>query len=461
MSCDYGYASRPLNGESGDPGGSAETGMPSSRSVIDEGGLANPTFYRWGSSMQSILSVTAACAFALAACGSSLNGGSLGTGDAVANGGSTGTGGSPLDQCGSSSMDAGGSSAAGAAGGPWVDQTAGTNAADLAWMSVASDATGTHLVAVTTRSAFAPDGNIWTSADAGMTWTNRTAGTEASGQRWVSVASDSIGGHLVAVTGPADTSEGGDLWTSADAGMTWTKRVTVGAVEWPRGLASDATGTRLFVTAGGDVWASTDSGLTWTDQTAGTSVAGKIWGNLTSDATGDHLVVVNGDIWTSWDAGQTWINRTQGTPLSGLGWQEVASDSTGTRLVAVSQNSLPPDGVLCGSYGDIWVSEDSGATWINRTQGTAASGQYWQHVASDAGGANLVAASFGDLWRSADMGLTWTNETVGTPAEGWHWDALASDATGAHLVAVSDGFPVPADVNGAPAVGDIWTRQAP
>ena len=202
---------------------------------------------------------------------------------------------------------------AGAAGGRWVDQTAGTDIAGLEWMSVASDVTGSHLVAVTSRWS-ARDGNIWTSADAGMTWTNRTTGTEASGQRWVSVAYDSIGGHLVAVDTEPAPNNGSDLWTSADAGddldETHDGRIRRG----PRALASDATGTRLFVTAWGDVLTSADSGLTWTDQTAGTSVAGKIWGNLASDATGDHLAAANGDIWTSWDAGQTWINRTQGTP---------------------------------------------------------------------------------------------------------------------------------------------------
>jgi len=41
-------------------------------------------------------------------------------------------------------------------------------------MDVASDSTGIHLVAVTSLGGVNPDGNIWTSADAGATWTNRT-----------------------------------------------------------------------------------------------------------------------------------------------------------------------------------------------------------------------------------------------------------------------------------------------
>jgi type I restriction enzyme R subunit len=83
----------------------------------------------------------------------------------------------------------------------WVDRTWKTAGWGLPWTDVASDSTGTHLVAVTTSAGAFPDGNIWTSSDSGATWTNRTQGTQASGQRWSSVASDSTGAHLIAIEG--------------------------------------------------------------------------------------------------------------------------------------------------------------------------------------------------------------------------------------------------------------------
>jgi len=49
------------------------------------------------------------------------------------------------------------------------------------WVSVASDAAGTHLVAA---SAHGIGADIWTSLDSGTTWLNETAGTTASGQQW-------------------------------------------------------------------------------------------------------------------------------------------------------------------------------------------------------------------------------------------------------------------------------------
>ncbi len=350
-------------------------------------------------------------------------------------------------------------------GGTWIDRTAGTAAASLSWTDVASDATGTRLVAVNRTGGVEPDGDIWTSSDAGATWINRTRGTQASGQGWTSVASDSSGTYLVAVTyvvgaTQSETSQAG-IWTSSDAGATWSQRTTMidtsPYVVGPT-VASDSTGTHL-VLAAGDVWTSTDSGATWTDPTAGTSAAAKAWVDMASDSTGAHLVGVTAysDIWTSSDSGSSWTNQTTETAASGAAWQGVASDSTGTHLVAVSQ---PYGGSTATGLagGDVWVSADSGATWTNRTQGTGASGNVWEGVASDATGARLVAASAhgsaNDIWTSADSGMTWTNETTGTAASGQQWVAVVSDATGSHVVAISSDPP-----GGGPCCfGDIWTN---
>jgi hypothetical protein len=359
-----------------------------------------------------------------------------------------------------SSQTAGNSLAGADSGGTWIDRTAGTASANLPWADVASDSTGGHLVAVTGLGGVGPGGDIWTSADAGATWINRTKGTQASGQGWQSVASDSTGTHLVAVTRAAGTGAGGDVWNSEDAGATWHERTTVistaGFVLGPT-VTSDSTGTHLIVAAG-DIWTSSDSGATWTDETAGTSAAAQNWVDLASDSTGAHLVAATAysDIWTSTDSGATWTNQTRGTAASGQQWQAVASDSTGTHLVAVNQQSLTQDGILFG--GDIWISTDSGNTWANRTKGTAASGKEWVAAASDATGVHIVAASahgnVNDIWTTADSGMTWTDETAGSAASGQQWVAAASNATGIHLVTVSSDPP-----GGGPCCfGDIWTN---
>jgi hypothetical protein len=108
------------------------------------------------------------------------------------------------------------------AGLTWTEQTAPSDISSSdVWVSVASDATGKHLIAATYGDpgtggsaggggGFRPEraGNIFTSTNAGVAWTNETAGTAAADQNWIGVASDSLGVHLVAVAAF------GDIWTN-------------------------------------------------------------------------------------------------------------------------------------------------------------------------------------------------------------------------------------------------------
>ena len=292
-------------------------------------------------------------------------------------------------------------------GATWINRTA-TQAPGQRWKAVASDASGTHLVALTLATAAGanPSTDVWTSVDAGVTWVKRTTIASTS-PVYVgpTVASDATGTHLVVAAG--------NIWTSADMGMTWTDRsagTSSAAQRWVD-LASDATGARVVaVTAYGDIWTSSDHGATWTNRTAGSAASTQDWSAIASDATGTHLVAVctqsssdrglrDGDIWTSTDAGATWINQTARSPALHHIWTGVASDASGTHLIAVSAH---------GATNDIWTSHDAGVTWVNETTRTSASGQQWNAVASDANGVHLVAVSTnppgggpccaGDIW---------------------------------------------------------------
>jgi hypothetical protein len=144
-------------------------------------------------------------------------------------------------------------------GATWIDRTPPTGPVHGAgFTAVASDSSGTNLVAVGT--------GIWTSADAGVTWTQQTVSSSTSGSNvWVSVASDASGKHLIAATwGGAGLS--GNIFTSADAGVTWTNETAGTPAEgqsW-NAVASDAAGVHLVAVAGvigappghqtGDIW---------------------------------------------------------------------------------------------------------------------------------------------------------------------------------------------------------------
>ncbi|MCA9326253.1 hypothetical protein KC976_01460, partial [Candidatus Saccharibacteria bacterium] len=97
------------------------------------------------------------------------------------------------------------------------------------WQSITSSADGTKLAAVV------DGGSIYTSADSGATWTERTS---AGSRNWASIASSTDGTKLAAVV------DGGYIYTSADSGATWTERTSAGSRNW-YSITSSTDGTKL------------------------------------------------------------------------------------------------------------------------------------------------------------------------------------------------------------------------
>jgi len=306
-------------------------------------------------------------------------------------------------------------------------------------VALASDSTGMKLVAV--------GSGIWTSADGGVTWLDRTPSGPTHIQQWTAVASDTTGLNLVAAVNgycpdPRENQAAcsGDIWTSPDGGATWTDQTASGpahGLAW-RAVASDASGTNLVAaTEGlyawglGTIWTSTDSGATWTNTSIETGASNPDWRSLASDASGQKLVAVGSGVWASIDGGVTWTDRTPADPKfvadfgAGHGeiWSSVASDTIGSKLVVASGAE------------DLWTSSDGGVTWIDTELGS--SSQQWVSVASDATGTNLIAAAAldgglsGDLWTSTNGGATWLDA-----AASGEWQAAVSNAAGDHQVAV-------------------------
>lgn len=93
---------------------------------------------------------------------------------------------------------------------------------------------------------------------------------------------------------------------SLRSGVTWTPRPSAGFRTW-FALASSADGLKLVAAEGhGKIFTSTDAGSTWTQRAAG-GTDDRLWGSLASSANGQRLVAgaLHGPIYTSADGGVT------------------------------------------------------------------------------------------------------------------------------------------------------------
>lgn len=269
-----------------------------------------------------------------------------------------------------------------------------------AWQAVATSATGQRLVAAVNG------GLIYTSTDAGATWTPRSA----SGSRaWAAVASSADGSKLVGVV------NGGFIYTSTDSGASWGQRHVSRA--W-RAVASSADGNRLVAAVNGEfLHVSANGGVSWT---AVLTDAGRSWTGVASSSDGLRLAacVNNGYIHTSSNAGSSWQVRMNSGSRP---WSALACSADGQRLAAAETG------------GQIYLSPDGGASWYAAPPFALVN---WTALACSDDGAKLLAAhSSGELYVSTDAGQTWSQRT----SLNKNWTAAAVSADGSKMVAVANG----------------------
>ena len=252
------------------------------------------------------------------------------------------------------------------AGGSWTETTQ-----NIGFGCVACSADGTKVAGVQNN-----DGYIFTSTNSGVTFT-QTRGPQCF---WLFLTSSADGTKLAAV---GQTGQPGpiQIYTSGDSGNTW-RLTSAPAAGWG-GLASSADGTRLVADTGGNGWfyTSTDSGTNWTQQTNEPNIW---WGAVASSADGTKLAAaaVGGGIYTSTNGGTNWVQQTN-APIEY--WNAIASSADGTKLVAAAN----PSGFGITVPGPIYTSSDSGVTWISNN----VPGEFWMAAASSADGSNFVACS--------------------------------------------------------------------
>jgi photosystem II stability/assembly factor-like uncharacterized protein len=205
-----------------------------------------------------------------------------------------------------------------------------------------------------------------------------------------------------------------DLYTSVDAGATWTDGASSGQAPW-QVIAASYDGSHIIATGYNiPVQLSTDFGATW----QATTLPPANWTNFVISNDGTHMVgAIYGDhLWESTDSGQTW---TSSASAGTRAWNGIAMSSDGTRQVAAEQ----------GQGGALWLSTDAGVTWT----ASSAPAQYWNSVASSADGVHLFATAQAGLYTSADAGATWTAH--GTNGQ---WGQATSSTDGRALATYND-----------------------
>jgi hypothetical protein len=146
-----------------------------------------------------------------------------------------------------------------------------TNSTPAAFSTIAASADASTLIAVGGR-------QLYTSTNVGATWTL----TGAPSEDWVSVASSADGTKLVAL---AYIREGGLVYRSTDSGASWTGNTSTDGEYYIGTITSSADGSVLIMT-GDEGWISTNSGVSWDGPVLGSTTA------AACSADGTKLIVV-------------------------------------------------------------------------------------------------------------------------------------------------------------------------
>lgn len=205
----------------------------------------------------------------------------------------------------------------------------------------------------------------------------QTSATAAALVHWTEIGPGNVGGRLNAVwIDPANArhlvagSASGGLWQSNDDGSSWSAvsefpgALTIGAItSLPNGTLLVGTGDAF--TAGGDgIFSSSDAGASWTPQAAtAPRSAGSFWELINSLAVSNGAILAatgpqgggNGGIARSTDGGTSWTRVWTG---SGTGAARGSSMD-----VAVDPNN-GDDAVADDENGGVIFSTDGGQTWM-------------------------------------------------------------------------------------------------
>lgn len=280
---------------------------------------------------------------------------------------------------------------------------------DYPWTAVASNSTGTKLVAVNRRNEPGTKG-IYVSEDSGTTWTEITSG-DIDVDEWISVHMNAYGNDIIV---------GGNnsLFTSNDFGATWTRALYGGNdITACFGVCTNSNGTIFYVCcSNNDIYKSINSGVNWTSEQGFDE-----WTSIACSSSGQKVIacasnfdVGSGEVFISSDYGENW----DVAPIGTWEWNSVSISSNGNVLLACRSNRIristdggdswgtlfdPPGSELvqtaCSGDGNFYYAIEEDAPGIiysgnanPLSQTTAPSGLDWRSIATNFYGTTAIAA---------------------------------------------------------------------
>jgi len=252
--------------------------------------------------------------------------------------------------------------------------------------------------------------------------------TQLGARSWATASISGDGQTMVAAsTGSSGVAK--VLYTSNDAGVTWTQRISDTARNY-NDVAVSRNGSILL--AGGQITlsdrisgllGSTDGGVNWTPFARFSNHYS--WSSVALSADGSHMVAAGNNavlgstyFYISSDGGTTWATSTLGAAQ----WQTVAMSDDGSVILVTTL------------YDYMHVSMDYGATWATST---SAGQRQWYGADVSADGTKMVAAVGGDgVWTSSDSGATWVEQVDAGVAA---WRSASMSADGMEIVVSSGG----------------------
>ena len=326
--------------------------------------------------------------------------------------------------------------AAGSGGVTWSNLGPTTNVTDASWTSIDSGrpvAIVPHPTTTTTLYLATSGGGVFKCTNADLnaagdwTWTPMTDALPASGSGGnVSIGAMAIsadGGTLFVGAGDPFDAEGRGFYKSPDGGATWTAATGLGVATRSYAILPLTT-TRILWGTNDGLKISNDGGATFTAATGGPA-AGSVWTVRKFSATELACSVkpasagAAGQIYTSNDSGATWILATVSGASFPMGRITLAAAGDGTTAFGIVEDTTTSSTVVAKG---VLKSADKGATWT------------W--VAAPTIGGGLFQGPSGD------------------GGQGWYNHALGVDPSNANRLVVGANLALYRSMDG----GASWTQ---